>query len=284
MLAILIVGCGLLGLAIGSFLNVVIYRVPRDESIVSPRSRCPSCGTPIKEYDNIPVLSWVLLRGKCRHCHTPISSRYLVVEMATGGLFAGLGARMGYSWALPAFLVFLAALLALSCIDLELLILPKKIIYPSFIIMAAFLALASGATNDWNRLGIGAICAAAWFVLFFAMNFASPRILGFGDVRLAPLIGLALGWLGWRYVVLGFFAANLIGLVIGLVADRDQADETRSANSLWHIPRRGRGPRDLRRTRDPAAFYEYPLTSRRSPSAGPRCPRPHQRECAWPIW
>lgn len=216
MLAILIVGCGLLGLAIGSFLNVVIYRVPRDESIVSPRSRCPSCGTPIKEYDNIPVLSWVLLRGKCRHCHTPISSRYLVVEMATGGLFAGLGARMGYSWALPAFLVFLAALLALSCIDLELLILPKKIIYPSFIIMAAFLALASGATNDWNRLGIGAICAAAWFVLFFAMNFASPRILGFGDVRLAPLIGLALGWLGWRYVVLGFFAANLIGLVIGL--------------------------------------------------------------------
>ncbi len=154
MLAILIVGCGLLGLAIGSFLNVVIYRVPRDESIVSPRSRCPSCATPIKEYDNIPVLSWVLLRGKCRHCHAPISSRYLVVEMATGGLFAGLAARMGYAWALPAFLVFLAALLALSCIDLELLILPKKIIYPSLIIVAAVLGsgVGSDATTgtDWE--------------------------------------------------------------------------------------------------------------------------------------
>jgi leader peptidase (prepilin peptidase)/N-methyltransferase len=219
-LAILIAGCGLLGLAIGSFLNVVIYRVPRNESIVTPRSRCPSCATTIKEYDNIPVLSWILLRGKCRHCHAPISSRYIVVEIATGGIFAGLAARMGYSWALPAFLVFLATLLALSCIDLELLILPKKIVYPSLVIVAALLALASGATHDWSRLGIGAICGAAWFAVFFAMNFASPRILGFGDVRLAPLIGLALGWLGWRYVILGFFAANFIGLVIGLVLIR----------------------------------------------------------------
>jgi leader peptidase (prepilin peptidase)/N-methyltransferase len=216
-LALLIAGCGLLGLAIGSFLNVVIYRIPRDESIVTPRSRCPSCAAPIKEYDNIPVLSWVLLRGKCRHCHAPISPRYLVVELATGVLFGGLAARMGYAWELPAFLVFLAALLALSCIDLELLILPKKIVYPSLLLVTLLLALASGATHDWNRLGVGAICAAAWFAFFFAMNFASPRILGFGDVRLAPLLGLALGWLGWRYVVLGFFAANFIGLVIGVV-------------------------------------------------------------------
>jgi leader peptidase (prepilin peptidase)/N-methyltransferase len=216
-LALLIVGCGLLGLAIGSFLNVVIYRVPRDESVVTPRSRCPTCATPIKEYDNIPVLSWIALRGKCRHCHAPISPRYLVVELATGALFAGVAARMGFAWALPAFLVLLAALLALSCIDIEFLILPKKIIYPSLVLVTVLLVLASGATHDWNRLEIGAICAAAWFVFFFAMNFASPRILGFGDVRLAPLIGLALGWLGWRYVVLGFFAANLIGLVIGLV-------------------------------------------------------------------
>lgn len=217
MLAILIVGCGLLGLAIGSFLNVVIYRVPRDESIVTPRSRCPSCATPIKEYDNIPVFSWLLLRGKCRHCHASISPRYIIVEIATGLFFAGLAARMGYIWSLPAFLVLLSALLALSCIDLELLVLPKKIVYPALVLVTLLLALASGTTHDWNRLGVGAICAAAWFVLFFAMNFASPRVLGFGDVRLAPLLGVALGWLGWRYVVLGFFAANLIGLVIGLV-------------------------------------------------------------------
>jgi leader peptidase (prepilin peptidase)/N-methyltransferase len=216
-LGILIVGCGLLGLTIGSFLNVVIYRVPRDESIISPRSRCPSCAAPIKEYDNVPVLSWIVLRGKCRNCHARISPRYIVVELATGALFAGLAARMGYSWALPAFLVFLSALLALSSIDLELLILPKKIIYPSLVLVTLLVVLASGATHDWNRLGVAAICAAAWFAIFFAMNLASPRILGFGDVRLAPLLGVGLGWLGWRYAVLGFFAANFIGLVIGLV-------------------------------------------------------------------
>ena len=283
-LAILIVGCGLLGLAIGSFLNVVIYRVPRDESIVTPRSHCPTCATPIKEYDNIPVLSWIVLRGKCRHCHAPISPRYIVVELATGALFAGLAARMGYAWALPAFLIFLAALLALSSIDLELLILPKKIVYPSLVLVTLLLVLASGATHDWTRLGVGAICAAAWFVFFFAMNYASPRVLGFGDVRLAPLLGLALGWLGWRYVVLGFFARQLDRTGDRTWVNRDETDEARSADSLWNIPRRGRGLRDLRGTRDPPALREYSLTSRRSPSAGPRCPRPHQQGFVWRTW
>jgi leader peptidase (prepilin peptidase)/N-methyltransferase len=215
-LAILIVGCTLFGLAVGSFLNVVIYRVPRHESIVSPRSRCPTCAAPIKEYDNIPVLSWLLLRGRCRHCRAPISPRYLLVELMGGALFGGLAARMGYGWELPAYLIFLSSLLALSCIDLELLVLPKRIIYPSLILVTLLLVMASAATHDWHRLLVGAICGAAWFVVFFLMNFASPRVLGFGDVRLAPLLGLALGWLGWRYVVLGFFAANLIGAVIGL--------------------------------------------------------------------
>jgi leader peptidase (prepilin peptidase) / N-methyltransferase len=214
-LAILIVGCTLFGLAAGSFLNVVIYRVPRHESIVSPRSRCPTCATPIKEYDNMPVISWLVLRGRCRHCQAAISPRYLVVELMGGALFGGLAARMGYAWSLPAFLVFLASLLALSCIDLELLVLPKRVIYPALALVVGLLVIASAAINDWDRLLIGAICAAAWFVLFFLLNFASPRVLGFGDVRLAPLLGLALGWLGWRYAVLGFFAANVIGVAIG---------------------------------------------------------------------
>jgi leader peptidase (prepilin peptidase)/N-methyltransferase len=131
-------------------------------------------------------------------------------------LFGGLAARLGYVWELPAYLVFLSSLLALSCIDLELLILPKRIIYPTLGIVTALLAIASAASSDWHRMLVGAICAAAWFVLFFLMNFASPRILGFGDVRLAPLLGLGLGWLGWRYAVLGFFAANLVGALIGL--------------------------------------------------------------------
>jgi leader peptidase (prepilin peptidase)/N-methyltransferase len=216
MLAVLIVICALFGLVIGSFLNVVIYRVPRGLSVVSPRSACPSCETPIAERDNIPVVSWLVLRGHCRHCHAPISARYPLVELGCAALFAGTAARFGYSWALPSFLVLFAGLLALSVIDVERLILPKAIVWPLSLVVAALLVVASGATGEWHALLVGAVCAAAWFVLFYAMFAVSPRLLGFGDVRLAPVLGLALGWLGWRYVVLGFFAANLIGAIVGI--------------------------------------------------------------------
>lgn len=216
MLTILIVVCFLFGLAIGSFLNVVIYRVPRKESIVSPRSACPKCGTPIRERDNIPVISWLILRGKCRACREPISVRYPLIELACAALFAGAAARLGYNWDLPMFLIFLASLLALSAIDVELLILPKSIIYPSLIATGVLLLLAAGVTDQWHRLLIAALCAIGWFIFFFVINFASPRALGFGDVRLAPLLGLGLGWLGIRYVFLGFFVANLVGAVIGV--------------------------------------------------------------------
>jgi leader peptidase (prepilin peptidase)/N-methyltransferase len=215
-LGILIVVCGLFGLAIGSFLNVVIYRVPRGQSVVSPRSACPHCGTQIAERDNIPILSWLLLRGRCRQCHEPISARYPLVELACAALFAGLAARLGYDWALPAYLVLFAGLLALSIIDIETLKLPKVIVWPMSIAVTALFVLAAAITAQWHDLFVGAISGAIWFAVFFAMNLASPRILGFGDVRLAPVLGLALGWLGWRYVVLGFFAANLIGAIIGI--------------------------------------------------------------------
>lgn len=215
-LGILIVICGIFGLAIGSFLNVVIYRVPKKMSIVSPRSACPSCGTPIAERDNIPVVSWLLLRGRCRHCQAPISARYPLVELACAALFAGLAARFGYDWALPAYLVLFAGLLALAIIDLETLTLPKVIVWPLTLAVTALFVLAAAITGEWHFLLVGVISGAAWFVLFYLMNLASPRMLGFGDVRLSAVLGLALGWLGWRYVVLGFFAANLIGAVIGI--------------------------------------------------------------------
>jgi leader peptidase (prepilin peptidase)/N-methyltransferase len=185
-------------------------------SVVSPRSACPGCGTAIAERDNIPVVSWLFLRGRCRHCREPISARYPLVELACAGLFAGTAARFGYDWAVPAFLVLFAGLLALSVIDIERLLLPKVIVWPVSLAVSALLVLASGATGAWHDLLVGAICAVAWFVLFYAMFVVSPRLIGFGDVRLAPVLGLSLGWLGWRYVILGFFAANLIGALIGI--------------------------------------------------------------------
>jgi leader peptidase (prepilin peptidase)/N-methyltransferase len=216
MLGLLIGLCSLLGLAVGSFLNVVIYRVPLGQSVVSPRSACPSCGAPIAERDNVPVVSWVLLRGRCRDCHEPISIRYPLVELACAGLFAGTAARFGYDWALPAFLVLFAGLLALSCIDVERMILPKKIVYPMSVLVAGLLLMAAALTGRWHNLLIGVIFAVGWFVVFYLMFLISPRLLGFGDVRLAPVLGLALGWLGPRFVLLGFFAANLIGALVGI--------------------------------------------------------------------
>lgn len=174
------------------------------------------CSTPILDRDNIPVLSWLILKGKCRSCHEPISARYPLIELLCAASFAGAAARFGFNWYLPASLVLLAALLALSSIDLEHLLLPKVIIYPTLVSVLGFLILDASITDSWHRLLIAGICSAAWFVVFFSINALSPRLLGFGDVRLSLILGLSLGWLGIRYVILGFFASNFLGAIIGL--------------------------------------------------------------------
>jgi leader peptidase (prepilin peptidase)/N-methyltransferase len=214
MFGLLIGSCAVLGLIVGSFLNVVIYRVPRGESVVTPRSSCPDCGAPIRERDNIPVVSWLLLRGHCRSCNAPISPRYPLVELACGALFASTAARFGWAWDLPAYLSLFAGLLALSCIDVERLILPRKIVYPLTFIVTALLLLAAAEMDRWHDYLIGIICAAVWLSVFFVLNRAG--LLGLGDVRLSVVLGISLGWLGVGYALLGFFAANLIGAVIGV--------------------------------------------------------------------
>ena len=208
---------GVYGLLIGSFLNVVIWRVPRRESIVKPPSHCPGCAAKIANRDNIPVVSWLLLRGRCRSCGTAISVRYPFVELLTAMLFAAVGARFSHSWALPAYLVLTGALVALSAIDLEHYILPNRILYPTDALMIPLLAVASLGEHEWDAF-VRALCAGVIaFAVFFVIHIVSPRGMGFGDVRLSFLLGLALGWLGWGELAGGLFTGFLYGAVVGVL-------------------------------------------------------------------
>ncbi len=214
--AFVTVVCGLFGLAVGSFLNVVIYRVPRKESVVRPRSHCPNCGTQLAERDNIPVVSWLLLRGKCRTCDEPISSRYPLVELLTGVLFASVGLRFGLDWVVPAYLVFFASLIAITFIDLEHYIIPNRIVYPTIFISIPLLVLAAALQDEWGNLERALIGAVAAWGFLLIVHLISPRGMGFGDVRLSFVLGLFLGWLDLRHVFLGLFLGFLFGSVSGL--------------------------------------------------------------------
>ena len=227
MTALLLVASTLTGLAVGSFLNVVVHRVPIGASLSHPPSTCPSCASPIAVRDNIPLVSWLVLRGRCRHCQDGISVRYPLVEVATAVLWVTVALRFGWSWTTPAVDAFVAGLLALACIDLERYLLPKRVVYPTAVISAVFLVVGAAREDQWHRLAIAAVGGAIAFGLFFALNWINPRWLGFGDVRLAGVIGLVLGWLGLPYLLIGLLAANLAGLAVAgvlLAAGRMQRD------------------------------------------------------------
>jgi leader peptidase (prepilin peptidase)/N-methyltransferase len=213
---LLVLLCGLFGLAIGSFLNVVIWRVPRKLSVMRPPSHCPQCETPIRPLDNIPVLSWLVLHGKCRHCGTPIPVRYPLVEASCGVLFAAVAARFGASWELPAYLVLAAALLAISMIDLEHFIVPDRITAPLTVSALALLGLAVVAEGNGWRYGRTLLGGLAFFAFLLVLNILYPKGMGMGDVKLAFSLGLYLGWLGWGQVFLGGFLAFLLGAVVGI--------------------------------------------------------------------
>jgi len=207
---------GVLGLLIGSFLNVVVYRVPAGKSVVRPGSSCPVCEHPVRPRDNVPVVSWLMLRGRCRDCATPISARYPLVELGCGSLFFALTLRLGITPVLPA-LLFLAAIgLALALIDLDVCRLPFEISVPGLGVTALLLALA-GLADGWSPVAVALLSSAAWFGLYWSLWYGTGgRGMGLGDVVLAPTLGLALGWLGWGPSLVGLLGGFGIGAVVGV--------------------------------------------------------------------
>lgn len=210
----------LAGLAVGSFLNVVIHRVPSGDSVIRPRSSCPSCHQPVRPRDNIPVLSWVLLHGRCRDCSAPISARYPLVEASTALLWAVLGAWLmatGGSLALlPVLLVLASAGVALTAIDLDHHRLPNAIVLPLYPVMVIGLAFAGLVTGEWPILpALGG--AAIWLaVVGLPWLVSGGRGMGFGDVKLAPVLGGVLGWFAFSSAVVGLFAAFALGAIVGV--------------------------------------------------------------------
>jgi leader peptidase (prepilin peptidase) / N-methyltransferase len=207
---------GLLGLSIGSFLNVVIHRVPRDESLVRPGSHCPLCGAAVRGRHNVPVLGWLLLRGRCADCRAPISPRYPLVEAGTAALFVAVAARFGWSWELPAYLYLAAVAIALGVIDLDVMRLPDRIVLPSYSVALLLLIPAAVAGHSWAAAARALLAAAMLYAIYWLLA-VLPRGMGGGDVKLAPLLGLYLGWLGWSSVAVGAFAGFLLGGVVGVV-------------------------------------------------------------------
>jgi leader peptidase (prepilin peptidase)/N-methyltransferase len=228
---------GVLGAIIGSFLNVVIHRLPREQSIVFPNSTCPKCRKAIKAYDNIPILSYLILRGRCRHCGVRISSRYPAVEALTAILFAAVTWHDGVSFALAFDLAFAASMVALVFIDAEHMILPNAITYPGiiFAIITRVLVpyLASPAhfddlpqlLNAFPTLPIGLVSiigavigalaggGSLWLMGFMWEKLRGVEAMGFGDVKMMLMVG---AFLGWRLTILTILIGALTGSISGI--------------------------------------------------------------------
>lgn len=241
-----VVVAGVFGLLIGSFLNVVAYRVPAKISLMR-ESRCPHCDVAIKPWHNVPVVSWIALRGRCANCKASISPRYPIVEAVTGLAFALvtwwglavydglLGATLPEYLALPtvdgtvqpadvwglglvivAYLYLAAVSILLTLIDLDTHRLPNAIVLPSYVVAGVLLALASLLTGDWMPLLRGAVGMVILYVFYFVLRLVRPDGMGGGDVKLAGVLGLYLGFIGWGALAVGAFAAFVFGGLYGV--------------------------------------------------------------------
>jgi leader peptidase (prepilin peptidase)/N-methyltransferase len=205
------------GLVFGSFLTVVVYRVPRKESIVLPGSACPTCGTAILARDNVPIVSYLMLKGRCRHCHARISPEYPLIEALTGALFAGAALVFHRIPVAALIAAFLALMLALALIDARHRIIPNRIVYPSLLLFGAAVVAVALVTGGLN-LATAGLGLLAYGGALFVIAMLVPGGMGMGDAKLAALIGLVLGALGWRYVGVAAMLGVLAGGVGALVA------------------------------------------------------------------
>lgn len=212
----LIAIAAILGLLVGSFLNVVAYRVPVGRSVVRPGSACPKCEMPIAGIDNVPLLSWIVLRGRCRHCGVSISARYPIVEAATAGLFAAMTAIVGVGPLLPAYLWFTAVTLVLAIVDLDTNRLPNRILYPGTVVAAVLLIGGTAFEGSWSDLGRGALGGLAYFAGLFVLAIAARGGFGFGDVKLAFLLGLFTARVSWGALGVAALGAFFVGGMVGV--------------------------------------------------------------------
>lgn len=241
---------GVFGSIIGSFLNVVIYRVPRGRSLVAPPSTCGACGHGIRWYDNIPLLSWLVLGGRCRDCGTRISVRYPLVELLTAVAFGAVALRfMPMIAAAPnvretatALLVlagftYLAAItIALAVIDLETFRLPNAIVLPAYLVAGVLLTAAAAFSGEWGRLATASVGLLVMGGLYLLPLLVRPDAMGGGDVKLAGVLGAFLGWLGWGSLGVGIVAGFILGGLFGallIIAGRGRA--TRVAFGPWML-------------------------------------------------
>jgi leader peptidase (prepilin peptidase)/N-methyltransferase len=211
-----IVFAALLGLMVGSFLNVVVHRLPLGESLVRPRSRCVGCGAQLAAYDNVPVLSWIVLRGRCRHCRAPISARYPAIEAVTAVAFALVVAVGGFDSELALGLPFAALMIAVAAIDLEHRVVPNKLLAP-----AAAWAIAAWAVVDPGFLPEALAGGAGAFAFLLLAALAYPAGMGMGDVKLAGTMGLYLGLSVVPALAIAFLTGSIVGIAIVLRAGRD---------------------------------------------------------------
>jgi leader peptidase (prepilin peptidase)/N-methyltransferase len=238
---------GAFGSLIGSFLNVVVYRVPAGRSIVTPPSACGACGHAIRWYDNVPVISWLVLRGRCRDCSARISVRYPLVELGSALFFALVAlvfvppiAAADDVAGIVAGIVQLAALLylaaisiALALIDIDTQRLPDVIVMPAYIVSAAAFTTVAALTGAWAALltaGIGMLILGGFYLLILLVR---PDAMGFGDVKLAGVLGFYLGWLGWASLAVGAIGGLIIGGLVGVVMLASRGRKARIAYGPW---------------------------------------------------